>query len=81
MTINPPFRRIGGPLMEAHVRRQAMVQRMAADLIRYDAAQNEQDAIRSLYGRGYAIADVMMLVDDARMLAFQEIVAKEMTKP
>lgn len=63
------------------LRRKAMVTRMAADLVKYQAAQNEADAIRSLFGRGYTMADIVMLVDDARTLAFQEIVAAEMAKP
>lgn len=61
--------------------RQDMVRKMAKDLVRYDAAQNEHDAIRSLFGRGYSMADIVMLVDDARAVAFQEIVAAEMMKP
>lgn len=61
--------------------RQVMVERMAKDLIRYDSYQNEADSIRSLFGRGYSMTDIVMIVDDARALAFQEIVAVEMSKP
>jgi hypothetical protein len=72
---------LDSPLMDAPTRRQLLVERMAADLVKYDAAQNEADAIRCLvFGCGYFSGDVMMLVDDARALAFQDIVAKEMTR-
>jgi hypothetical protein len=60
--------------------RRALVERMAADLVRYDALGNVEDSIRSLFGRGYATSDIHMLLDDARQVAFQEIVAKEMAK-
>jgi SOS response regulatory protein OraA/RecX len=66
---------------DARSRRQVMVERMAKDLIRYDSYQNEADSIRSLFGRGYSMTDIVMIVDDARALAFQEIVAVEMSKP
>ena len=66
---------------DARSRRQVMVERMAKDLIRYDSYQNEADSIRSLFGRGYSMTDIVMIVDDARALAFQEIVAMEMSKP
>lgn len=77
----PQVRLIDGPLTDARSRRTALVQRMAKDLVRYDAAQNEADAIRSLFGRGYTMTDIVMLVDDARQVAMQEIVAAEMAKP
>jgi hypothetical protein len=71
-----------GPLLAAAtMRRGDLVQRMAADLVRLGTAQGERDAIRSLFGCGYAMADIVMLIDDARALAFQEIVAAEMSKP
>lgn len=81
MMTYPQIRLIDGPLTDARSRRTALVQRMAADLIRYDAAHNEADAIRSLFGRGYSMADIVMLIDDARQVAAQEKVAAEMAKP
>lgn len=65
----------------ATARRKALVERMAKDLVHYDAAQNEQDAVRCLMARGYSPFDVLHLVPEARALAFQEIVAVEMSKP
>jgi hypothetical protein len=75
------LRLIDGPLVDTRSRRTVLLERMAKDLIQYDAAQNEADAIRSLFGRGYAMADIVMLIDEARAIAFQEIVAVEMSKP
>jgi hypothetical protein len=69
---------IDAPLMHYRTRRSELIAKMAKDLIRYEAYAYEPDAIRSLYGRGYPMADIVMLVDEARMLAFQEIVAEEM---
>jgi hypothetical protein len=75
------LRLIDGPLVDTRSRRTILLERMAKDLIRYEAAHTEADAIRSLFGRGYAMADIVMLVDEARAIAFQEIVAAEMSKP
>lgn len=75
------LRLIAGALAGTSTRRTALIELMAADLIKYDAAQNEQDAIRCLMARGFSPFDVMLLVPEARMTAFQEIVAAEMVKP
>lgn len=60
--------------------RKALVERMASDLIRFGAVANEQDSIRSLFGNGYSMVDLVMCIDDARQVAMQEIVAREMGK-
>lgn len=73
---------IDGPLVSD--RRRDLVQRMAKDLNRFDSWQNEQDAIRSLFGYGYSIIDIALLLDDARQVAFQmtvDVVAREVGKP
>lgn len=69
---------LDGPLMLAPERRAAMVETMAREL--YDALlfADRGDSIRFLLGRGYPAIDIMLLVDDARQAAVQEIVAKEM---
>lgn len=82
---------LDGALLENRERKRELVLRMAADLVRYDAAGSEADAIRSLFGRGYTMSDIAMLVpdarrmvDDARQVAFQQtvdVVAKEVGKP
>lgn len=84
MRIYPEVRLLDAPLIDNQTRRADLVRRMAADLIKYDAVGNEQDAIRSLFGRGYGMGDIVMLVDDARQAAFQqtvEIVAREVREP
>jgi hypothetical protein len=68
------------PQMQARERRIGLVARMAADLVRFEAHGSEPDAIRSLFGAGYPMADIVMLVDDARQVAMQEVVAREMAK-
>lgn len=72
---------IDGALMDARERRKDLVGRMAKDLVKYDAVHDERDAIRSLFGRGFSMPDIIMLIDDARQVAMAEIVAKEMSKP
>jgi len=73
-----PVRLIDGPLV--NTRRAALVTRMASDLVAAGTAGSERDAIRTLFGK-YAIGDIMILIDDARQAAQQEIVAREMSKP
>jgi hypothetical protein len=73
-----PIRLIDGPLVDT--RRAELVTRMANDLVAAGTAGDERDAIRTLFGK-YAISDIMMLIDDARQAAAQEIVAREMGKP
>lgn len=74
-----PLRLIDGPVTS--IRRAELVARMAKDLVKYEAAADERDSIRSLFGRGYSMPDIVMLIDDARQAAMQEIVAREMSKP
>ena len=75
------FHLIDGPLMEARARRDAMAQRMADHLVKHDAFTNESDAIRSLMASGYPPLDIAILADDARQVAMQSVVAREMSKP
>ncbi len=64
-----------------NVSRTDMVERMAQDLVRFDSFRCESDAIRSLFGRGYSMVDIVMVIDDARQVAMQDIVAREMSEP
>jgi hypothetical protein len=75
-----PPRLIDGPLIFAGSRRE-LVERMAADLIRFDAWHDEHEAIRSLYGHGYPMVDIVMLIDDARQVAQTSVVAEAMSQP
>lgn len=75
------FYEVFGIVLDHTARRRALIEQMASDLVNHDAAQIERDAIRFLTSNGYAATDVFMLVDDARAVAFQTIVAQEMEKP
>lgn len=58
---------------------RALIAQMADDLIRFDAVGNENDAIRSLLWCGrYRPVDVAMLLEAARNLAHQHVVAAQM---
>jgi hypothetical protein len=65
----------------AREQRKRLLARMAADLVRYETYACERAAMRALHGVGYAMGDIVMLIDDARVLATQEAVAAEMAKP
>ena len=72
---------VDGPLMTAPERRRMVAEQMAAHLLQTNTVLNREDAVRMLRTAGYSIFDVHLLVDDARAVAFQEIVAKEMSEP
>lgn len=73
---------IDGPLMLAVERRKAVMERMALDLIQSgEGLASDRDAVRVLMAKGYPNIDVAILAGEARMLAYQEIVAAEMSKP
>ena len=59
--------------------RENLVRQMAADLERFEAYANSSDAIRSLIGR-YPPLDVALYADDARQVAMQSVVAREMAR-
>ncbi len=69
---------IDGPIMTTPERRQALVDRMAKDLAAGQVFLDMDDSVRALRGWGYSMIDVALLVADARMVAFQDLVAKEM---
>ena len=73
---------IDGPLMLATERRKAVLENMAMDLIQSgEHLTCDRDAVRVLTARGYPNLDVAILAGEARMLAYQEIVAREMSEP
>ncbi|WP_445222204.1 hypothetical protein ACKWRH_21350 [Bradyrhizobium sp. Pa8] len=67
---------IDGPPFQEPKRRAARVLEMAAILLEEPAYIERGDAVRCLHFRGYGVVDVMMLVDDARYEAHQQLVAK-----
>lgn len=76
------FQLIDGPLIERRERRDAVIREMAAALVKYDAFHDRKDAIDVLLRCEYPTFDVFALgvVDDAMMVAQQELVAVEMSQ-
>lgn len=73
---------IDGPMMRTIERRKDTLRRMATVLVNSgEALISDRDAVRVLLARGYSTVDVAILAGEARMLAYQEIVATEMEKP
>lgn len=69
-------RAIDGALVQ--IGRDEIVSRMAADLVAHDSFRSEREAIMSLVGK-YPPVQICHLVDDARQVAAQQIVAREMS--
>jgi hypothetical protein len=69
---------LDGPLMETIERRRCVLMRMAQDLETCGVPATERDTVRLLLALGYYHLDVALLAGEARMVAFQEIVAREM---
>jgi hypothetical protein len=64
-------------------RRRSLLDRMTRALVESgEHLASDRDAVRVLMAKGgYQNLDVAMLAGEARMLAYQEIVAAEMSKP
>jgi hypothetical protein len=58
-----------------------MIFSMAADLIEADAFRDHRISFHTLVLRGYNSFYVSSLIDDARQVAMQSVVAAEMSKP
>lgn len=70
---------LDGPLMTAHERKRQVTKAMAELLWAYPDVVCREDAVRVLRSAGYSMFDVDLCVDNARALAFQPIVAREMS--
>lgn len=70
----------GSSVRDEMAAREARVNRMAADLVEADAFATLADAIRLLMWKGYGSVDIALLADDARQVAMQSVVAREMSK-
>ncbi len=68
-----------GPLMTIPERRQALVERMAKDLVDHNLFVDLNDSVRALRGWGYHWMEVALLAEEARTAAFQMVVAREMS--
>ncbi len=71
----------GSPLAGVREQRKRLLARMAADLVLDRTYADHQAARRTLSGLGYAMDDIVMLIDDARAFAVQEAVAAAMARP
>jgi hypothetical protein len=81
MAVTTTFSPINGsPTVDSRTGRAALLARMAADLVHYQAHGDERAAIRALSGRGYAMGDIVALLDDARALATEEAVRAVMAQ-
>lgn len=59
-------------------RRRSLIERMAETLLdNPEGLGSDNDAVRILQWKGYKMADVAILAGEARMVAYQTIVAKE----
>lgn len=75
------FRWLEGPIVvKPATYRQQLTESMAHSLERSGCAGDERDAIRWLMHEGYASADILMLLDDVRALAMQDLVGREMSR-
>lgn len=73
---------IDGPLMTTCERRKKTLAQMAKALA--DSGEHiasDRDAVRVLMAAGYHHLEVALLAGEARMLAYQEIVAREVSEP
>lgn len=77
MTVIPFL--LDGPMMTAHKRRRLMIEQMAEHLVQNDVMRDRNDAISVLREKDYPRFDIFAFVDEAIALAFQEIVAREMS--
>jgi hypothetical protein len=75
------FPLIDGSLLTRANNRDEVVERMAACLVKYDAFRTKGDAVRTLLAKRFPSLEVARYLDDARQLAMQSIVAREMSKP
>jgi hypothetical protein len=68
------------PLVDTQSLRHALIERMANDLLAAGVIDSEAASMRTLRRLGYTAADIIMCIDDARQVAMQDIVAREMAK-
>ncbi len=69
-------RLVDGPVVE--VNRADRVAQMAKTLIELSTYADKDDAILSVRGK-FSAVEIMMMIDDARQVAMQHVVAREMS--
>lgn len=73
---------LSGSNAQAQQRRKDLAERMARDLLKApETLVDDCDAVRFLRCKGYGHIDVAVAGVDARYLACQEIIAREISKP
>ncbi len=77
----PHLRLVGGLAIDPVARRADLLTRMAADLLEDNAFRNKRDAMHCLLNQGYHTLDAVLLLADAMALAFQDVVAFEISQP
>lgn len=71
---------LDGPLMTTCERRKRVLERMAKVLSECgEYVATDRDAVRILMANGFNALDVAVLAGEARMLSYQEIVAREIS--
>ena len=74
------FHLLEAPLMACQQGRLALVERMANVLLMQGAYGSREDAVQALFWNGdFRSFEVARFVDDARQVAVQEMVAREMS--
>lgn len=73
------FHLVEAPLMSTQQPKVALVERMANVLLMQGAYGSREDAVQALFWAGdFRSFEVARFVDDARQVAVQEMVAREM---
>jgi hypothetical protein len=79
---SPKLYLLEGPLCGLIEARRDLIERMAKTLSdNPEGLSSDRDAIRVLVANGYGFANAAILAGEARMVAYQEIVAREMSQP
>jgi hypothetical protein len=68
-----------GSMTDLIKRRHALIERMASTLVRVGIPKNNELATRTLFNNGYDWENAVLLAAEARYLASQEIVGREMS--
>lgn len=80
MTVSRKLFLLDGPMLLSPERKADMAAEMGRKLLDGSAYLDRGDAIRLLRALDYSVLNVMLVVDDARHWAMEEILAKEMSE-
>jgi hypothetical protein len=68
-----------GSMTDLIKRRHALIERMASTLVRVGIPKNDELTTRTLFDNGYDWENAVLLAAEARYLAGQELVGREMS--